>query len=890
MAPITAMKNVTLTTGNTSTTFTTSVTNTIIVIFVLMTAFCIGSMCHGLYVRKIPFNKYVLTSLNPLVLLFVWPFHLLNFVCGGFSKARGKQDNLPDVDMQQKSQWSAIMQHDRIDRNLAEAFDIEQTPTPSPTHPVWNRPVYAPAPHLCASSSLSESQAVRSLYIPFSHHISPEDYTYNNRRSTSLCIPHCAYNFPTSSPYAASERNFVDGENAAYLEASPSNSQVMKNAFANVKEVEHVRKEVEKIEAEPVRVEADARFVESAFCPAPETLSIQKTSIEDFSHIRPLGLTAESFFSIGTGRPELIHPVPRPASVAGFILQCSENDSSDGEDEESLEQTQAEAEAAQRFQNHAHLQELKETRYQADIEAAVAGLRKQLELQTILDTNTTFDSSVGTMSKTPSTASFNYSTSSEFPFRSGSAPTFAAVPGYWEAEDMDVDVDEQALLDPVRASVVQMFKVLPVQRCKGWKGASLVSAQSLRKFTTGFDVGLGPDIDPGPNGFGIFVESPEQYTSRGKGTMGRIQAKGDVAQQFQPLTDRESLAEVEESLPDVTMDFNVEFGFNSLVASPVTSDRETSSRDEDTLEVPIILGPDVEFVSVGSVSKTPLLALVPPASNFSDACRKWAAEEALSGAAVKVLKTSDSEGVDGTNPYTQLGSKSNTQSTNSAYPSIDTVSDNNLVEEAFPSVNDFLSSIGDVFDLSDMHKGWKPKTELRESIIAMFASDPIQHDLGQGASVVSASLASSSSFETYPGSKSKFKSNSSTTSEDRFSDFSEVCFAARFLPENRITAAEMNALCEAPDENESPRNEGPVQPSTEEFASAIETKDVQDVPEAEQFLATAMPVFRSQQTPSEPRHKQLKSMVQRWELGASADRVPNKRFVPDWKFEEDMAR
>jgi hypothetical protein len=592
----------------------------------------------------------------------------------------------------------------------------------------------------------------------------------------------------------------------------------------------------------------------------------------------PSRANRRTFFSIGTGRPELIHPVPRPASVAGFILQCNENDSSDGEDEESLEQSQAEAEAAQRFQNHAHLQELKEARYQADIEAAVAGLRKQLESQTILDTNTTFDSLVGTMSKTPSTASFNCSTSSEFPFRSGSAPTFAAVPGYWEAEDMDVDVDEQALLDPVRASVVQMFKVLPVQRYKGWKGASLVSAQSLRKFTTGFDVGLGPDIDPGPNGFGIFVESREQYTSRGKGTLGRIQAEGDVAQQFLPLTDRESLAEVltnveadiivvdvkaatlgrdleaqcirhsvvdtfqtnttqhfrgakgvsldpEEPLPDVTMDFNIEFGFSSLVASPVTSDRETSSRDDDISEVPIILGPDVE--------------------------------------------------------------------------------------EAFPSVNEFLSSIGDIFDLSDLHMGQKPKTELRESIIAMFASGPVQHDRGQGASVVSASPVSSSSFETnprsqydfnaaspapsssfetYPGSKSKCKSNSSTTSEDRFSDFSAVCFAARFLPENRITAAEMNALCEAPDENESPRDEGPVQPLTEEFASAIETKNVQDVPEAEQFLAAAMPVFRSQQTPSEPRHKQLKSMVQRWELGASADRVPNKRFVPDWKFEEDMAR
>jgi hypothetical protein len=494
------MNSIALTARNTS---TTSMTNTIIVLFILAAAFCIGSMCYGLYVRKVPLSKYILTSLNPLVLFFMWPFHLLNLVCWGVGKFRGKQSRVPDAEMQQKPQRSAIMQLNRLDQDLVEAFDIEQTPAPSPTYSIWNRPAYVPVAHPSLSSSPSEIQAARHMYVPLSHFASPKAHAYNDCRSNS---PLSAYNFPTYSPYAASERNLAGGENAVYFEAGPSNPLIRKAAFANAKEVERVRMEVDKIEAERVQQGASESSLGSVS--ATETPNAQKTSSEDMSHVYPMGPSTACVFSVGTDRPEFVHPASRPVSVTGFIPQCSDDDSTDSEEEETLESKQVEAEAAQRFQNHAHLQELKEARFQADIEAAVADVRKKLEPQTILDTNTAFIS-MGTESETPVTASSNSSSSSEFPFRSGSVLTFAAALRDWEAEE--AEEEEQVLLDSIRASVVEMFKKLPVQRPEGWKGASLVPAESLLKITTDFDVGFSSSIDPGPNGFATLVESPEHY-------------------------------------------------------------------------------------------------------------------------------------------------------------------------------------------------------------------------------------------------------------------------------------------------------------------------------------------------------------------------------------------
>jgi hypothetical protein len=965
------MKSIALTARNTS---TTSMTNTIIVFFILAAAFCIGSMCYGLYVRKVPLSKYILTSRNPLVLFFIWPFHLLKFVCWGVNKVRGKQIKVPDAEIQQKPQRSAIIQLNCLDRDLVEAFNIEQTPAPSPTYSIWNRPAYVPVAHPSLSSSPSEIQAARHMYVPLSHFASPEVHAYNDCHSNSQLS---AYNFPTYSPYAASEGNVVGGENAAYFQAGPSNSQIMRAAFASAKEVERVRMEVDKIEAERIRKEASESSLGSASVSATKDPNAQKTSNEDMSHVYPLVPSTACLFSVGTGQPEFVHPVSRPVSVTGFTLQCSDGDSTDGEEEETLESKQAETEAAQRFQHHADLQELKEARYQADIGAAVADLRKKLEPQMILDTNTAF-MSMGTESETPVTDLSNSSSSSEFPFRSGSVLTFAAALRDWEAEE--AEEEEQVLLDPIRASVMEMFKKLPVQRPKGWKGASLVPAESLLKITTEFDVAFGSSIDPGPNGFGTLVESPKHYVSGEQEAPVRIQVEAEGAQPCQPVVDLEFLAEAlidaevdvapvdvematlerdlktqstrhssvdmfqtapiqhfrgantisldsQESLSGITMNFNVEFRFSPVIASPAISNREDSSLGEDTLDLPFILGPDVEFKSTGGLSGTSLMDLVSPieptsrsssTSDFVDACREWDAEEALSAAVLKMLDTNDNDEVA---PYTQLASTTNTPSTNSAYLSMGTVSADPVAGVPFPSVDNFLPLIGDVFDTattpnittlssaaSDVANAWETEIELRESIMDMFANNPIQHLQGQGASVVSASPASSSSFETYlgaasPAPSSSFetypggRSNLSPAFEDPFGDFSEVCFAARFLPENRGTSAEMNELCErAAEEDETGKEDVPGELETQEATSAAETEEIEstpimrETPEAEDFLAAALPFFRIQHEFSAFKPKPLKSMLQHWELRANAQHVPGQRFVPDWKFEKDMAR
>jgi hypothetical protein len=383
----------------------------------------------------------------------------------------------------------------------------------------------------------------------------------------------------------------------------------------------------------------------------------------------------------------------------------------------------------------------------------------------------------------------------------------------------------------------------------------------------------------------------------------------------------------QESLPGITMDFNVDFRFGPVIASPAIYDRGDSSPEEDTLDLPFILGPDVEFKSTGGFSGASLMDLVSPieptsrsnsTSDFVDACREWEAEEALSAAVLKMLDTDDDDEVA---PYTQLASTTNTPSANSAYPSMGTVSADPVAGVPFPSVDDFLPSIGDVFDTAtnpdiislssaafDVADAWEAEIELRESIMDMFANNPIQHLQGQGASVVSMSPTSSSSFETYPGGASPApsssfetypggRSNSSPAFENPFGDFSEVCFAARFLPENLGTTAEMNKLCKrATEEDEAGREDVLSELEMEEAASAAETEEIEctlivrETPEAEDFPAAALPFFHTRHESSMFKPKPLKSMLQHWELRATADLVPDQRFVPDWKFEKDMAR
>jgi hypothetical protein len=565
------------------------------------------------------------------------------------------------------------------------------------------------------SGYVSGVGAIHPIHIPPSHLTSTslDTDTCNGFRPTP---PHAflpSYDFPTYSSYT-SGLNVIGGENYSYFAADLCSDQHTQAAIVNAKEVERCRMEVDSIKAERVG-QRDLEIKPTNTFPAAL-----------FNDSSAPSSTCETPDASKTSIGQLFHG----NSVETGAKLCFV-----GSGRPKLVHAISRPESATGF--------IEQCRDRLDFEYSEPEESTQAELE--------------------------------------AAQVFQYRAHLHEMEEAQSQVDiEAAIADfrkqlfsqVIRESVIDMFEALPVQRLDGWKGASLVIPESLPGIKMDFYDGSSSAFDPGPNGLGPLVQSPDHFTS----------------------------------------DFKTESDF--MPESESDFDEEVAEDEVATY---------IKYSSEFHTAKPP---------------------------------------------------------TNSASSTTSTVSEDHPIEVSYPFVNDFLSlsSASPVF--VNEHSKRETLIELRESITAMFANNPVQHPRGQGGSKVSSRSASISSFETYPDGMS----TSNSAFDNPIKDSSEVSSACRFLTKTRISAAEMNELCEpflaALEENNVENGNVPLVLEAEQRPVNPKTLEVED------SVVARRPSFTIPQVSA----KLLKKMVLRWELQQNEGHVPHETFVPDWKFEKDMAR
>jgi hypothetical protein len=565
------------------------------------------------------------------------------------------------------------------------------------------------------SGYLSEVGAIRPTHIPLSHLTSTslETNTCNGFRPTPPHVSLPPYDFPTYSSYT-SGLNLIGGENDSYFAADLCSNQHKQVTIANAKEVERCRTEVDTIEIERVR-QKDLETKPTDTYPAVL-----------FNDDSAPSSVCETPDALKTSLGQLFYGNSVETSAKLCFVRSGRP---------KLVHVISRPESVTGF--------IERCRDSLDLEDAEPEESTQLEVDAAQLSQ--YRAHLHEMEQAQSQVNIE-----------------AAV----------ADFKKQLVSQVFRESVVDMFGALPVQRLDGCKGAPLVILDSLPEIKMDFYGGSSSAFDPGPNGLGPLVESPDHYTS-------------DFGTECN-------------SMPESDSDFNEE-----------VAEDEVASYIGDPFEI--------------HTDKPP---------------------------------------------------------TNSASSTTSTVSEDRPIEVSYSSVNDFLSLSSASFVIEDTRSGQETLFELRELIAAIFANNPVQHPLGQGGSKVSSRSASISSFETFPDGMS----TSNSAFDDSVKDFSEVSSASRFLTKTRISAAEMNELCElfleAPEENDVEYGNVPIVLEAEQRPVIPNPQEVED------SIVVKRPSFPIQQVPAKP----LKKMVLRWESQQNEGHVPHKTFVPDWKFEKDMAR